>query len=144
MLSVGWILLYKMERSADSIAAFERAVTIRPKSSQGWLFLGLAQHDQGDFQKAVEALTTQKKLVPEYQVAWDYLGHALEKQGKLTEALEAYKKQIRHAPDHSFVYMFAGNVLRLLGRKDEAVHKLRKQSKSIRTPLPHREVWPTV
>jgi tetratricopeptide (TPR) repeat protein len=89
-------------RSADAIAAFERAVDLDPAYSRAWANLGWARFGAGDLRGAAAANQRALALAgddPELLGSAHYnLGRVAQAQGDLIAAREAYRASLRARP----------------------------------------------
>ncbi len=93
----------------EAVAAFERAVALRPSAYDGWFDLAFACYRQGNFPKSLEVLD--RLRAPQASESWDY--HYL--RGKVEAALrhdpraaEEFREALRLQPDDESLCVDAG------------------------------------
>jgi tetratricopeptide (TPR) repeat protein len=79
-------LLVKQGKLEEAVAALKRAISLDPKSFEGYWALGRALALGEHFQEAIEAFTTAVALAPERSDAHYQLGLALKRLGRTAEA----------------------------------------------------------
>jgi cytochrome c-type biogenesis protein CcmH/NrfG len=68
------------------VAAFRKALELRPGFAEAWNELGYALRNQGKYQDSVKAYDEALKLRPNFPEALEYLGEAYVKMGRLDDA----------------------------------------------------------
>jgi Flp pilus assembly protein TadD len=71
---------------ARAVAAFRRAVQLRPDFPEAWNELGFALRNQGRYPDSLEAYDRALELRPNFPEALEYLGEAYVKMGRLDDA----------------------------------------------------------
>ncbi len=69
-----------------AVAAFRRAVELKPGYAEAWNGLGYALRNQGKYQESLKAYDEALRLKPEFPEALEYLGEAYVKLGRLGDA----------------------------------------------------------
>jgi protein O-GlcNAc transferase len=110
----------------EAIAAYRRAIGIKPDYTEAYCDLGLALTRQGKLDEAVAAYRRAIGIKPDYAEANCNLGIALDMQGKLDEAIAAYRRAIEIKPDIAQAYCNLGIALAGQGKLDEAVAAYRR------------------
>ena len=87
-----------LDQQAQSIAEFEKAVSLSPFDYRFWMSLGRAYEQSGDPAKAENALRRAVALAPSYSYPHWYLGNLLLRNGRYDEAFA----EIRIASDADF------------------------------------------
>lgn len=122
-----------------ALAAFDRAVSLLPKHSEGHFWRGRVLYELEEYARAAEAYARAEALDPPlsrrnaYMVAAD-LGIIYSKLGKLAEAVEAYDRAARLLDDpeldlrarraeRSRLLANAAESLMALGRLDESIQR---------------------
>lgn len=77
-----------------AIAAYRRALRLRPDCSESWINLGRLHAETGDAESAVECFEHALKLDPSDATAIYNLGVVAQDEGKDDEAIELYKKAL--------------------------------------------------
>ena len=110
----------------DAIAAYRRAIDIKPDFAEAYSNLGVALKEQGKLNEAVAAYRQAIGIKPDYAEAHSNLGVSLKQQGKLSEAIAAFRQAIGIRPDYAKAYSNLGVALRQQGKLDEAVAAYRQ------------------
>jgi tetratricopeptide (TPR) repeat protein len=71
---------------STAVAAFRKALDLRPGFAEAWNELGYALRNQGKYQDSVKAYDEALKLRPNFPEALEYLGEAYVKMGRLDDA----------------------------------------------------------
>jgi putative inorganic carbon (HCO3(-)) transporter len=83
---------------AQSIAAYERFVTLEPNYAPAWANLGALYLEQGDVEQAIVAMRRATALAPDAAALHFRLGVYLEDAGEDAAASEAYARAVRLSP----------------------------------------------
>ena len=110
----------------EAIAAYRKAVSIKPDLAEAHSNLGNALRDQGRLDEAVLACRQAIGSRPDYAEAHCNLGNALRDQAKLEEAVLAYRQAIRIKPDYAEAHSNLGVALADQGKHDEAIAAFRQ------------------
>jgi predicted O-linked N-acetylglucosamine transferase (SPINDLY family) len=81
-------------RLDEAIAAFRRAIGIKPDHAAAYTTLGIALAGQGKLDEAIAAYRRAIGIKPDLAEAYSNLGAALSWQGKLDEAIAAFRQAI--------------------------------------------------
>ncbi|RQS02533.1 tetratricopeptide repeat protein [Burkholderia sp. Bp9002] len=113
-------------RLDDAIAAYRRAVALKPDYADAHSNLGNALCEAGDPHAAMLSCAQALELRPDYAQAYNNLGNALRDKHELDAAARAYDKAIALAPAYADAHYNRGNVCRAQGRLDDAVRCYRR------------------
>lgn len=91
------------------------------EKADDWLCAGLANHDMGKVDKALEAYDKAAKLAPDSHIVQYNRGVALTDLGRFDEALEAYNEATRINPGDAPTHYNKGVVLFEIGRYKDAI-----------------------
>jgi tetratricopeptide (TPR) repeat protein len=69
-----------------AVAAFNRAIEMKPAYPEAWNGLGYALRNQGRYPESLKAYDEALRLRPDYPEALEYLGEAYVKLGRLDDA----------------------------------------------------------
>jgi len=105
----------------EAIAAYNKALLIKPDYAEAYNNMGNALTDQGKPDEAIAAFNKALLIKPEYAEAHNNMGNALTDQGKLEEAIAAYNKALLIKPEYAEAHNNMGNALRAQGKPDEAI-----------------------
>jgi tetratricopeptide (TPR) repeat protein len=94
------IALYQQKKLDEAVAAFRKAIQLRPDLATAYNNLGVALADQKKLDEAVIAFRKAIQLQPDYVEAYYNLGNALYQQKKLDEAVAAFRKADQLLPSH--------------------------------------------
>lgn len=96
----GTVLSTKLNRPADAIPYFNRAIAIFPDYPEAHLNLGFALANLGHMDEAVVEVNKAISLRPNYPEAECYLGSLYGQSGQFAEALDHFKKALAVEPDN--------------------------------------------
>jgi len=105
----------------DSVALFEHALTVNPRSSVAYNTLGMVLAAQNRLPEATRYYTEAIRLPPRNPQAHNNLGNALSRQGKTSEAVQQYLEALRLKPTFAQAHNNLGATLANQGRVDEAI-----------------------
>ena len=109
----------------DSVAAYNKTLTIKPNHADAHFNKGNALKEQGKLEEAIKAYKKVLAIKPDHN-AYLNMGVALKEQGKLEEAIKAYKKVLAIKPDHYDAHFNIGNALKKQGMLEEAIEAYNK------------------
>ena len=110
----------------QSIAAYNKALTIKPDFAEAYYNMGLTLQDQSKLQEAIEAYKKAIVIKPDYADAYFNMANALREQVKLEEAIVAYNKALAIKPDNSEAQTNLGVALKDQGKLEEAIEAYKK------------------
>jgi protein O-GlcNAc transferase len=110
----------------EAIAAYRRAIGIKPGYVEAYSNLGTVLAGQGKFDEAVTVYRRAIGIKPDYAEAYYNLGTALAGQGKLDEAIATYRRAIGIKPDYAEAYYALGAASAGQGKLDEAIAAYRR------------------
>lgn len=105
---------------ASSVAAYEKALELRPGDAKILHALGQTHARSGAFPLAVGALRQSLGADPSQPLAWVNLGIALTGTGDATGAREAYEEALALNPHEGLAHFNLGNFFQQAGRHEEA------------------------
>ncbi|UCE28350.1 MAG: tetratricopeptide repeat protein [Candidatus Coatesbacteria bacterium] len=109
-----------------AIELYAEAVAIDPGYADGWLNLGFACYEAGEYAEVEEPLSEALRLGTDRVAdAWKILGSAREKLGNYGSALAAYDEAIAAGGDAD-AFVGAVRCARSLGRDDDAIDYLER------------------
>jgi len=76
----------KAKEWSVAVAAFTKAVEMKPVYAEAWNGLGYALRNQGKYPESIKAYDEALRLRPDYPEALEYLGEAYVKMGRLDDA----------------------------------------------------------
>jgi len=94
-------LLWRQKRLAESIAAYEKALSLRPDWGIAYFNLAIPLADSGQKDRAIAALRKATSLSPDYAPAWYNLGSILHRGGQLVAAVECFTRAAELQPKHA-------------------------------------------
>ena len=109
---------------AESI--YNQILQADPNHPAALHLLGVAAHQVGKNDIAVDLITKALAIKPDFSEAHSNLGLALQGIGKLDEAVVSYNKAISIKPDYAEAHNNRGNAFKDLGKLDEAVVSFNK------------------
>ncbi len=115
------------QRKLDqAVAAYRRALQIKPEYPEALLNLGNVLHESGRLDEAVAACREALRQRPRYAEAHFNLGNALRDQGHVDEAVASYRRAVEIRPDFVDAHLNLGITAADRGDLDEAVAGCRK------------------
>jgi predicted O-linked N-acetylglucosamine transferase (SPINDLY family) len=115
------IVLQQQGDAAEALAAFDRALQLKPDLVQAVHRQGMVLHSLGRLDEALSAFDRALRLRPGGPAIHSSRGLALQEQGRLSEALAAYDRALELKPDAIGALVNRGNLLREQGRLSEAL-----------------------
>jgi tetratricopeptide (TPR) repeat protein len=106
---------------ADAIAAYDKAVFIRPGNADAWNNRGIALENLGQYSEAISSYNKAVTLQPGSADAWYNRGVAFRKMGRYADAVASYDKAIAINPSYDEAWLNRGVALDYLGRYEESV-----------------------
>jgi len=113
-------------KSDEAIAAYNKALLIKPDYAEAYNNKGVALQTQGKSDAAIAAFNKALLIKPDYAEAYNNKGIALQTQGKYDEAIAAYNKALLIKHDYAEAYYNMGNALKDQGKPDEAIAAFNK------------------
>jgi protein O-GlcNAc transferase len=114
-------LLRSNGKLAEAIAAFRKAIVLRPNYAEAHNNLGIALSQSGRFDESIAAFRHAISLRPDYAPGFSNLGDALLSIGKTNEAIAAYRQAIAIQPTFADARNNMGNALLATRQVDAAV-----------------------
>lgn len=71
-----------------------------PDSAEAWVYLGIGQFDQRDFEGSVASYRRALALRDLFPIAWNNLGNSLRMLGEIDEAEACFEKSLAQQPDY--------------------------------------------
>ncbi len=119
----------------QAIAAFDRAISLKPDYIEAHLNKGYALQMQGLHEQAISSFQKVLSIKPDLPQAHNNIGNALRQQGKLTKAIAAYQKALSINPAFPEALYNLGRSWQDLEKMEEAQSAYRKVL-SIKPDLP--------
>ena len=114
------VVLGAKGRNQQAIAAYRRAVALRPTFADAHFNLGVVLHGTGALDEAVAAYGHAIEIRPDHGGARNNLGNVLRDQGKLDEARIAFQRALEVAPHSGLAWYNLATVLQEQVRFEEA------------------------
>ena len=105
----------------EAIAAFNKALLIKPDYVEAHNNMGAVFQVQGKFEEAIAAFNKALLIKPDYAEAHYNFGIALQALGKLKEAEASYRQAIAFKPDYAEAHNNMGVTFKEQGKFDDAV-----------------------
>ncbi len=131
-------LFLDAELHEQAILACRKYISKKPEAVEGYARLGNAEHEMGDYAKAIESFEHALKLSPLDKETWNNLGYTCFCAGQLEKALECFDRAIGIDPDYKHAWYNRGYALHGADRLEEAVESYRK---AIRIDPYDRVLW---
>jgi tetratricopeptide (TPR) repeat protein len=113
--------LSKLGQYSDAVAAYDKAVFIRPNNADAWNNRGVALDNLGQYSEAISSYDKAIALKPGYADAWYNRGVALRKLGRYAEAVTSYDQVLAIRPDYIEAWLNRGVALDYLGQYEDAI-----------------------
>ena len=93
------LVLFKLNRPAEAMAAYTAALTLAPDHSDTWLNLGVLYQVHGHFDEARSCFETVLARRPRFVIGWSNLAKMHRALGDIEAALTCFREALRWAPD---------------------------------------------
>lgn len=124
--TAGDILLVDMQKFAESIPFFEKAISLDSQDTHSLVNLAFAYDKTGKPDKALELYRQALDINPSLTDAWNKAGNILTRAGQFEDAVRMYDKGLSIDPGSAFILNNKGYSLYLAGKFPEAVESLEK------------------
>ncbi len=124
--TAGDILLVEMQKYAESIPFFEKAISLDSQDTHSLVNLAFAYDKTGKPDKALELYRQALDINPSLTDAWNKAGNILTRAGQFEDAVRMYDKGLSIDPGSAFILNNKGYSLYLAGKFPEAVESLEK------------------
>ena len=124
--TAGDILLVDMQKYAESIPFFEKAITLDSQDTHSLVNLAFAYDKTGQPDRALELYRQALDINPSLTDAWNKAGNILTRAGQFEDAVSMYDKGLSIDPGSAFILNNKGYSLYLAGKYPEAVESLEK------------------
>jgi tetratricopeptide (TPR) repeat protein len=104
--------LYRTEQFAEALAAFDRAIDIKPDFYQAWYGRGQVLSTLGWYEEALASYDQALQIKPDFQSAWRDLGVVLALLRRPEEAAAAFDRAINIQPNDYIAWYLQGNLLK--------------------------------
>jgi len=133
----------RLGQYSEAVAAYDKAVFIRPTNAYAWNNRGVALDNLGQYSEAISSYDKAVTLQPGYADAWYNRGVALRKLGRYADAVASYDKAIASSPGYVDAWLNRGVALDYLGRYEDAIEsydKVLALQPDYTTALENREI----
>lgn len=132
----------QVDREAAALAAFERAIEIKPNFYQAYLAkAGILNYsrknNQQKYQEALLALNKAVEINPNYYSGWISRGNVLGELKKYPEALQSIERAIKINPQDASGYIKRGYILNNMERYRDAIASLSQAIELDPQPYPY-------
>ncbi|MGQ0677710.1 MAG: tetratricopeptide repeat protein, partial [Rhodospirillales bacterium] len=131
-------LLRGLNRLADALAGFERAVALDPGHAAAWNNRGVVLKALGRLDQAVESYDRALAAKPDFAEAAANRGLAFRSRGSGADALASYDEALAHRPSYADAWIGRGIALHDLNRLDDALASF---DKAINIDSGQAEAW---
>jgi tetratricopeptide (TPR) repeat protein len=118
---LGFVLLSKFKKYEQALAAFDKAIEVKPNDSWAWMLRSTVLGQLKRYEEAIAACDKAIELNPNSHLFWSLRGWVLEKLERYEQALASYNKAIDLKPDNAWTWGRQGWVLEKLERYEEAL-----------------------
>ena len=108
-------------RTDDSLACFDKAISLNPSLAEAWLNKGASHSEIGQHAEALDCFDRALALKPSFAVAWSNKGQVLIDLGRIAEALSALQRASELKPDSSIVWFHKGRAFDKMRRHEDAI-----------------------
>ena len=126
LFNIQGAVLKGLGRLDQSVAAYNKALAIKPDYAEAYNNMGIALKEQSKLEDAIEACNKALAIKPDYGDAYYNMGNVLKDQGELEEAIEAYNKALAIKPDYAEAYNNMGVTLQEQGKREAAIEAYNK------------------
>lgn len=130
--------LRKSQRYEEAIAAYDKAIKIKPDYSEAWYAKAYSLYQWRRYEEAITAYEQVIKLHPDDGDSWYYRGWMLGELQRYEEAIRSYEQAVKIDPNVSEYWFFQGNILYQLQRPEEASASY---DKAIQLQPNYAEAW---
>ncbi|ABD40699.1 TPR repeat [Methanospirillum hungatei JF-1] len=124
--TAGDILLVDMQKYAESIPFFEKAISLDSEDTHSLINLAFAYDKTGNPDRALELYRQALDINPSLTDAWNKAGNILTRAGQFEDAVRMYDKGLSIDPGNAFILNNKGYSLFLAGKYPEAIESLEK------------------
>jgi predicted TPR repeat methyltransferase len=115
------VVLQALNRPAEALATYDKALAINPRNPGALYNRGNALRDLNRAGEAIASYDRALKIKPGFPEAYNNRGSALRDLDRIGEALVSFDKALAIKPDYAEALNNRGNALRDLKRTDEAI-----------------------
>lgn len=90
--------LQQRGRTAEALAAFEKATELAPDNPHAWVALGIAAYELGDLKRSADAYRKALQLDQTLSVAHNNLAYVLYDEEQVDQAVQEWQKAIEYLP----------------------------------------------
>ena len=129
---------FELQRYQDALAAYEKAVNIRPDYAQGWNGQGQTLYELKEYKQALTAYDKAIQIQPDYLQAWSGRGFALQKLQRYKEAIASFNKALELQNNAPEVWNAKGEAFSNLNQYENAI---RSYDKAIEYKTDYQDAW---
>lgn len=118
--------LYNLSRFEEALAAYDRAITLRPDYAEVWQEKAKTLYELKKYRESQLAYDRAIELKPEYLEAWTGRGYALDKLQQSKEAIASFDNALKIQPDYAPAWEGRGDALLDSQRYEEAIASYEK------------------
>ncbi|PSB38079.1 protein kinase [filamentous cyanobacterium Phorm 6] len=118
--------LYNLSRFEEALAAYDRAITLRPDYAEVWQEKAKTLYELKKYRESQLAYDRAIELKPEYLEAWTGRGYALDKLQQSQEAIASFDNALKIQPDYAAAWEGKGDTLLDSQRYEEAIASYEK------------------
>ena len=115
------VQLYETGDFEAAIAAWDKAIELKPDYHQAWGNRGLGLKNLGRYEEAIASYDRAIELKPDFHKAYYNRGLALDELGRYEEAVAAYERVSELKPDFHKAWYSCGNSLDALEKSEAAI-----------------------
>jgi tetratricopeptide (TPR) repeat protein len=111
--------LYRLERFADALAAFDRAIQLKPDLYQAWYGRALVSYTSGQYSSALASFNRVIQLEPDFFAAWRDRGVVLTFLKEYRAAIASFDRALQIDPKDYVTWYMRGNIFKRYMQQDE-------------------------
>jgi len=131
-------VLYELKRYKEAIAAYEKAIQLRPEYAEAWNGEAKTFYDLKQYKQALDAYDKAIQIQPEYLDAWSGRVYLLNNLERYQAAIDSFDKVIKIQINSPEVWNARGDALMNLQRYQEASESY---SKAVQYKQDYYQAW---
>lgn len=116
----------RIGRLEEALAAFDRAIVLKPDFLKGHLGAGNTLRDMGKFPEAISKFRLALAINPNFAEAYHYLGVTFVEQENFADAVPVLRKAVALRPAYGEAQLTLAGALEQIGRSEEALALYRR------------------
>ena len=109
LLKQGW-QQHQTGRLDQAEHKYQQVIADDPKNADAWVFMGILQFDQRQFESSTDSYRKALKLKDHYPIAWNNLGNSLRMLGSVDEAEKCFIQALSQQPNYLSAFKNRGTL----------------------------------